>query len=390
MAMVLGIDFSKKQDLVKPGSLEWNSVKLRVPEALEEYGCFEALFNRVVELRKPVFRASEELFDIHFQTKKHCVSEKPFRGYYGTPPPGLFESISVDDGHVVENIEQPLTVKLPVIDFSEENLKPGSSAWASACTDVRRALEECGCFEAKFEKMHRHVRDAAFVGAEELFGLPTEVKLRNTNDKPGFHYFGQFEFMPLYESLAVENPTSFDATSNFTRLMWPDGNDRFRESAQSYSELVTELDRTVARMLFESYGVGYYYDYYSKNTTYLLRYFSYTEPMLDQTNAGILPHTDKTFFSIIHQGDISGLMVKVKDDRWVDVPPSPTSFVVMAGDALMVAHSLPSFSPHSFSFQFLSELLLLLSPSLSNRCKANQIAEMPNNPQFSGVQVAGD
>ncbi|KAK8561333.1 hypothetical protein V6N13_149492 [Hibiscus sabdariffa] len=112
MAMILGIDFSKKQDLIKPGSLEWNSVKLQVPEALEEYGCFEALFNRVVELRKSVFRASEELFDIPFQTKKHCVSEKPFRGYYGTPPPGLFESISVDDGYVTKNIEQPLTVIL--------------------------------------------------------------------------------------------------------------------------------------------------------------------------------------------------------------------------------------------------------------------------------------
>ncbi|KAL4352924.1 hypothetical protein GQ457_06G003040 [Hibiscus cannabinus] len=227
-------------------------------------------------------------------------------------------------------------VKLPVIEFSDENLKPGSSAWASACTDVRRALEECGCFEAKFEKMPRQVRDAAFAGAEELFGLPTEVKLRNTNDKPGFHYFGQFEFMPLYESLAVENPTSFDATSNFTRLMWPDGNDRFRESAQSFSEPVTELDRIVARMLFESYGVGHYYDYYSKNTCYLLRYFGYREPMPDQTNAGILPHTDKTFFSILHQGDIGGLMVKMKDGRWVDVPASPTSFVVMAGDALMI------------------------------------------------------
>ncbi|KAK8564238.1 hypothetical protein V6N13_005530 [Hibiscus sabdariffa] len=226
-------------------------------------------------------------------------------------------------------------VKLPVIDFSEENLKPGSSAWASACTDVRRALEECGCFEAKLEKMPRQVHDAAFAGAEELFGLPTEVKKRNTNDKHGFHYFGQFKSMPLYESLAVENPTSFDATENFTRLMWPDGNDRFRESAQSYSALVTELDQIVARMLFESYGVGYYYDYYSKNTSYLLRYFGYKEPMPDQTNAGILPHTDKSFFSIIHQGDISGLMVKVKDGRWVDVPPSPTSFIVMAGDALM-------------------------------------------------------
>ncbi|KAK8561334.1 hypothetical protein V6N12_048408 [Hibiscus sabdariffa] len=200
-------------------------------------------------------------------------------------------------------------VKLPVIEFSDENLKPGSSAWASACTDVRRALEECGCFEAKFEKMPRQVRDAAFAGAEELFGLPTEVKLRNTNDKPGFHYFGQFEFMPLYESLAVENPTSFDATSNFTRLMWPDGNDRFR-----------------------------------KNTSYLLRYFGYREPMPDQTNAGILPHTDKTFFSILHQGDIGGLMVKMKDGRWVDVPATPTSFVVMAGDALMVSIPFSSFA----------------------------------------------
>ncbi|KAK8714298.1 hypothetical protein V6N13_149491 [Hibiscus sabdariffa] len=191
-------------------------------------------------------------------------------------------------------------VKLPVIEFSDENLKPGSSAWASACTDVRRALEECGCFEAKFEKMPRQVRDAAFAGAEELFGLPTEVKLRNTNDKPGFHYFGQFEFMPLYESLAVENPTSFDATSNFTRLMWPDGNDRFRESAQSFSEPVTELDQIVARMLFESYGVG--------------------------------------------PGDIGGLMVKMKDGRWVDVPATPTSFVVMAGDALMVSIPFSSFA----------------------------------------------
>ncbi|KAK8561332.1 hypothetical protein V6N13_149493 [Hibiscus sabdariffa] len=259
-------------------------------------------------------------------------------------------------------------VKLPVIDFSEENLKPGSSAWASACTDVRRALEECGCFEAKFEKMHRQVHDAAFAGAEELFGLPTEVKMRNTNDKHGFHYVGQLKSMPLHESLGVENPTSFDATANFTRLMWPDGNDRFRynsfqqsyslnfpfhnvlplltldfiwvnvsESVQSYSELVAELDQTVARMLFESYGVGYYYDYYSKNTSFLLRYFGYREPMLDQTNAGTLPHTDKSFISIIHQGDISGLMVRVKDGGWVDVPSSRTSFVVMAGDALMVS-----------------------------------------------------
>ncbi|KAE8669412.1 2-oxoglutarate-dependent dioxygenase AOP2-like [Hibiscus syriacus] len=225
--------------------------------------------------------------------------------------------------------------KLPVIDFSDENLKPGSSGWAPTCNDVRRALEEYGCFEAKFEKISPQVHGAAFAGAEELFDLPTEVKTKNTSNKPYFEYFGQYKSLPLYESLAIDHPTSFDSTASFTNLMWPAGNDRFRESAQSYSELVTELDRTVARMLFESYGVGYYYDYYSNNTNYLLRYFKYNEPTMEQSNEGLLPHADKTLFSILHQGKVSGLQVKVKDDQWVDIPPSPTSFIVMAGEALL-------------------------------------------------------
>ncbi|KAG8497066.1 hypothetical protein CXB51_008355 [Gossypium anomalum] len=226
-------------------------------------------------------------------------------------------------------------MKLPVISFSEENLKPGTNGWASACKDVRRALEEHGCFEAKFDKLPGQLHDAVFATAEELFQLPTEVKMRNTSDVPFFGYFGQYKTVPLYESLAIDHPTSLDGTQRFTNLMWPAGNDRFRESAQRYSEVVAELHRTVMRMLFESYGVGNCYDYYIKITNYLLRYLRYSEPKMGESNAGLLPHTDKTFLSILHQGDISGLQVQLKDGQWVAPPPSPTSFVVMAGDALM-------------------------------------------------------
>ncbi|KAL4347581.1 hypothetical protein GQ457_17G003550 [Hibiscus cannabinus] len=234
-------------------------------------------------------------------------------------------------------------IKLPIIEFSDENLKPGSSGWASACIDVRRALEEYSCFVAKFE-MPRQVRDAAFAGAEELFDLPTEVKLRNTSNKPYFEYLGQYKTQPLYESMGIDHPTSVDATAIFNLftivlqllefyfvLIWTN----ISESAQGYSELVSELEQAVARMLFESYGVGYYHDYYSKNTNYLLRYFKYKEATMDkQRNEGLLPHTDSTFFSIIQQGNVSGLQVKVKDDQWIDVPPSPTSFLFLAGEAL--------------------------------------------------------
>ncbi|XVF86548.1 hypothetical protein PTKIN_Ptkin18bG0050500 [Pterospermum kingtungense] len=231
-------------------------------------------------------------------------------------------------------------LSLPVIDLSQENLKPGTSTWVLARNDIRRALEDHGCFEAKFDKVPLELHDAVFATAAVLFSLPTEVKKRNTSNKPYFDYFGQYKSLPLYESLAVDNPTSLDGTQNFTNLMWPAGNDRFRESAQNYSELVAELERTVMRMVFESYGVGNYYDDYTKRTNYLLRYFKYRTPEMNESNTGLRPHTDKTILSIIHQSHISGLQVKLKDDRWVDVRPSPTSFMVMAGEALMVSTDL--------------------------------------------------
>ncbi|XVE68737.1 hypothetical protein DITRI_Ditri09bG0093400 [Diplodiscus trichospermus] len=225
---------------------------------------------------------------------------------------------------------------LPFIDLSRENLRPGTSTWISTCNKVRRALEEHGCFEAKFDKVPRQLRDSVFATARELFDLPTEVKMRNTSSKPFFEYFGQYKSLPLYESLAIDNPTTLDGAQSFTNIMWPAGNDRFCESAQSFSELVADIDRTVMSMVFESYGVGNYYDYYVKVSNHLLRYFKYRTPETNESNTGLDPHTDKSFLTIIHQGNASGLQVKLKDGQWIDVQPSPTSFVVLAGEALMV------------------------------------------------------
>ncbi|KAK8617618.1 hypothetical protein V6N13_080528 [Hibiscus sabdariffa] len=108
MAKVPVIDFSK-QDLLQPGSPEWNSVRVQVQKALEDYGCFEASIDRVLELTRAVFGAVEELFDLPLQTKKLCVSENRFRGYNEPPLKRLLESISIDDAHIAGNIEQRLT-----------------------------------------------------------------------------------------------------------------------------------------------------------------------------------------------------------------------------------------------------------------------------------------
>lgn len=118
--------------------------------------------------------------------------------------------------------------RIPVIDFTEKNLKPGSDLWDLACKQIRRGLEEYGCFEAVYDKVPTELHNSIFSAAKELFDLPIETKKQKTNDRPGTNYLGQDPFVPLYESLGLDNPTSFEATESFTRIMWPAGNDTFR------------------------------------------------------------------------------------------------------------------------------------------------------------------
>lgn len=106
----------------------------------------------------------------------------------------------------------------------------------------------------------------------------------------------------------------------------------------SYAKLAAELDRTVTRMIFESYNSEKYYDSYIGSTTYLLRLLKNRAPLENEPNLGFIDHTDKSFTTILHQdSEVNGLEVETKDGEWITVEMSPSKFVVMAGDALMVS-----------------------------------------------------
>ena len=120
--------------------------------------------------------------------------------------------------------------KIPVVDLSDENLKlPGSESWELALKQVRYALEEYGCFEATYgHKVTTKLHGSIFHAAKELFDLPMETKTQKTTTKSGPNYLGQLPNLPLYEAVVVENPATFEGAENFTKIMWPEGNDRFR------------------------------------------------------------------------------------------------------------------------------------------------------------------
>ncbi|KAI3455378.1 hypothetical protein Pfo_012041 [Paulownia fortunei] len=89
------IDFSN----LKQETPTWESVKTQVREALEEYGCFEAIFDQVpLNLRKSVVDGLQQLFDLPLQNKLRNRSNKPYHGYVGQHAMvPLYESLGIGD-----------------------------------------------------------------------------------------------------------------------------------------------------------------------------------------------------------------------------------------------------------------------------------------------------
>ncbi|KAJ9190101.1 hypothetical protein P3X46_001333 [Hevea brasiliensis] len=228
--------------------------------------------------------------------------------------------------------ETPL--RLPVIDFSKEELKPGTEEWESVKSQVRKALEEYGCFEALFNKVPAELRKGIVGAMEELFELPLQTKLRNVSKKPFHGYVGQYPQAPLYESMGIDDANISQNVDSLTSVLWPQGNPIFSKTVQSFSEQVSELDQIVRRMIVESLGLEKYMDEHMNSTNYLLRVMKYKGPQTTDTQLGLHPHTDKNIVTILYQNQVDGLEVKTKDGEWINVKLSPDSFVVMIGDSL--------------------------------------------------------
>ncbi|XP_057968067.1 probable 2-oxoglutarate-dependent dioxygenase AOP1 [Malania oleifera] len=224
-------------------------------------------------------------------------------------------------------------LRLPVIDFSKLEPKPGTPEWELVKSQVHQALQEFGCFEALFDKVTFELRTALFKKLEELFDLPIQTKLRNSSEKPYHGYVGQYPMVPLYESMGIEHATIPEKTEDFSNLLWPEGNPSFHKTIQSYSEQLSGLDLMVRKMVLESLGVDKYYDEHKESTNYLLRVMKYKGPQTAEKKLGLNSHTDKNIVTVLYQNQVDGLEVQTKDGEWIDVKPSPESFIVMIGDS---------------------------------------------------------
>nr|GEU91627.1 probable 2-oxoglutarate-dependent dioxygenase AOP1 [Tanacetum cinerariifolium] len=108
------------------------------------------------------------------------------------------------------------------------------------------------------------------------------------------------------------------------------------ESALAFAKVLAELEVIVMRMVAKSLGIEQDYEKLLESTTYIFKFNKYLSPPGGEKTLGAIPHTDKSFMTIIQQHeDGKGLEIKTKDGVWIEVEFKPSSFIVMAGDVCM-------------------------------------------------------
>ncbi|KAG2304739.1 hypothetical protein Bca52824_033390 [Brassica carinata] len=238
------------------------------------------------------------------------------------------------------SLEITPALQLPVIDFTSPNLKPGTVEWDSVRGDVRRALEEYGCFEALFDKVPVELRKAVFDVSEEAFQLPLEIKKRVVSRRKYRGYVGQIPTLPLFEVMGVDFAENEEKVNEFTHKLWPQGNASFSEAVMSFAEKVSGLDFMTRRMIMESFGLNEnYIEKHLNSTKYLVRMMKYQGVEETDEELGMEAHTDRNMLTILCQNDVQdGLEVRTRDDKqWIKANPSQdSSFIVLGGATLHV------------------------------------------------------
>ncbi|CAM8967440.1 unnamed protein product [Rhodiola kirilowii] len=213
--------------------------------------------------------------------------------------------------------------QIPVFDFSLENIMLGPK--------VREACEVHGCFLLRCNDSEiRRLAEEMFEGMKGLFDLPDDIKRRYTSSRPFTSYMGK----DMYEGFGIEDVHLVESSQAFTGVFWPQGNPEFSCALNGMSLKLLQMILAMLKVIFESYGVGSYYESFAENNIAVIyRVMKYHAPP-SGVGIGAKAHTDKNALTILCQNDVQGLEIKSKDGVWTQVAVPQGCFIVLVGDTL--------------------------------------------------------
>ncbi len=234
---------------------------------------------------------------------------------------------------------------IPEFDLTERVTDPVAFA-----DRVRRVCHEIGFFQLVGHGIDAHFIERHIEFQRRFFELPEDCKA--AIDKVHSPHFRGWERVgaeltggrpDLREQLdlATEHPVrGLDVDPPYLRLDGPnqwladDVLPGFRAHMDDYFERMTALADTLLEVF--SVGLGLEPDHlravFGERPFSLVKLISY--PPTPPDGAGVNPHNDAGFLTLLLQHDVGGLQVRNGDGEWIDVPPRRDAFVVNIGEML--------------------------------------------------------
>ena len=91
---------------LNPGTSSWVSTSNKIRKALEEYGCFVAVYDKFsVDLHNKAVDVIKPMFDLPNEVKARNCSDLPYHGYYkpGKVMP-LLESLGIGNAPIIDEV----------------------------------------------------------------------------------------------------------------------------------------------------------------------------------------------------------------------------------------------------------------------------------------------
>jgi gibberellin 2-oxidase len=110
----------------------------------------------------------------------------------------------------------------------------------------------------------------------------------------------------------------------------------YRSSLENFATRMTTLAEKLAEILALKLNMkpNHFQENYLPTSSFL-RLNRYPPCPISSKVYGLLPHSDTSFLTILHQDSVGGMQL-MKDGKWFDVKPNPRALVVNIGDLFQV------------------------------------------------------